>query len=412
MGNPRLSDDGGACFWYTEGEMNETVRGPEPIGKATGLPGRSSSLTGETEAVGKAAEHEPGEGGRMMKPLTGWIRQHEVTAFFALTYALSWGLWLPWIVTRIELLELLGFVGLFAPALACIVVARVVEPGTAGDHREARRMAFLATWILVATIFILNARAGSGKPSPVVAVVFAVIALIPAFIIASGFSANPGVRARLASLVRPRGHPVWYLLALLLVPALRLLSVPVSQFLGWETLSEPARTGGILGLAGSVVISFFYIVIAAGGLNEETGWTGFALPRLLGQHSPLIASAILWFFWILWHMPLHFAGVWNPDTDSLVRALVGTFFARFIFTWLYNRSEGGIWTAILFHASANAAFEFLPVTRVQFVLEAVMAIAVVVGDRMWQKLPADHPAVSGGRGGATDEPREAAATAV
>ena len=340
-----------------------------------------------------------------MNKLTRWIKQHQVTSFFALTYALSWGLWLPWMLTRIELLELLGFIALFVPALACIVIARVVDPGTAEDSRRARRMAFLAAWILVTAIFILNARSSSGIPLPVAVVVFAVVGLIPAFVIASGFSANPGVRARLASLVRPRGHLLWYLLALLLVPALRLLSVPVSRLLGLETISAPAPTGGAWALAGSVAISFFYTVIAAGGLNEETGWTGFALPGLQTRHSPLVASVILWFFWILWHMPLHFAGVWNPDIESLVRALVGTFFARFIFTWLYNRSKGGIWTAILFHATANVAFEFLPVTQVQFVLEAVIAIAVVLGDRMWKKLPAGSRAVyeAAPRAGASDE---------
>jgi membrane protease YdiL (CAAX protease family) len=341
----------------------------------------------------------------MMRTLTSWIRHHQVTAFFTLTYALSWGLWLPWMLTRIELLELFGFIALFVPALACIAIARVVEPGTAEDNRRARRMTFLVAWVLITAIFVLNARSNSGIQLPVAIVVFAVVGLIPAFVFASGFSANLGVRARLASLVRPRGHLLWCLLALLLAPALRLLSLPFNRLLGWQTISNPVLTGGLAGVAGSIAISFLYTVIVAGGLNEETGWTGFALPGLQARHSPLVASVILWFFWILWHMPLHFAGVWNPDTESLVRALVGTFFARFIFTWLYNRSEGNIWTAILFHASANVAFEFLPVTRVQFVLEAVIAIAVVVGARMWRKLPAGSRTVheAAPRAGSPDE---------
>jgi hypothetical protein len=327
----------------------------------------------------------------VIKRLTRWIRQHQVAAFFALTYAVSWGLWLPWMLTRIEVLELLGLVGLFAPALACITIARVVEPGTTGDHPRARRMAFLVAWVLATAIFVLNAR--TGMPSPAVTAVFALVGLIPAYVVASGFSANNGVRARLASLVRPRGHAVWYPLALLLVPALRLLSAPVNRLLGWETISDPAPTAVTWTLAGSVAISFLYTVVAAGGLNEEAGWTGFALPGLQARYSPLVASVILWSFWILWHMPLHFAGVWNPDVDSLVRSLIGTFFARFIFTWLYNRSQGNVWTAILFHASANVAFEFLPVTQLQFVLEAALAIAMVIGDRMWRKLPAGSRAV-------------------
>jgi membrane protease YdiL (CAAX protease family) len=296
-------------------------------------------------------------------------------------------------LTGIEVLELLGFVGLFAPALACIAIARVVEPRSARDHRRARRTTFLAAWVLATAVFVINARSGSGSQSPAAAVVFGAVGLIPASVIASGFSANAGVRARLASLVSPRGHAGWYLLALLLAPAMHLLSLPVSEWLGWETISNPAQTGGAWALTGSIAVSFFYTAIAAGGLNEETGWTGFALPGLQARYSPLVASIILWFFWILWHMPLHVAGVWNPDVDSLIRSLIGTFFARFIFTWLYNRSQGGIWTAMLFHASANEAFEFLPVTQVQFILEAAVALAVVLGDRMWRKLPASSRAV-------------------
>jgi membrane protease YdiL (CAAX protease family) len=329
----------------------------------------------------------------MMKSLTRWIRQHPVAAFFALTYALSWGLWTPWMFTSIEVLELLGLVGLFAPALACIAIARIVEPGRTPGYRRARRIAFFVAWILMTAIFILNTGVGSGSRSPAAFVVFGIVGLLPAFIVASGFSANPGVRERLASLVRPRGQLFWTLLALLLAPAMRLLSVPINRLLGWETISDPVLVGGLARVAGTIAISFLYTVIAAGGLNEETGWTGFALPGLQARYSPLVATVILWFFWILWHMPMHFAGVWNPEVDSLIRSLIGTFFARFIFTWLYNRSQGNVWTAILFHASANVAFEFLPVTRFQFILEAALAIAVVLGDRMWRKLPASSRAV-------------------
>jgi hypothetical protein len=58
-----------------------------------------------------------------------------------------------------------------------------------------------------------------------------------------------------------------------------------------------------------------------------------------------------------------------------------------------------------FHASADMASEFVPATQVQFVLEAVTAVAVVVGDRMWRKLPAGGRAVyePGPRAGSSDE---------
>jgi membrane protease YdiL (CAAX protease family) len=92
-------------------------------------------------------------------------------------------------------------------------------------------------------------------------------------------------------------------------------------------------------------------------------------------------------------MPMQIAGYWNSDIDSFVRALIGTFFARFIFTWLYNKTRGGILPAILLHASANTCFAFLPVTHVHMVMEAILAIIIIIGNRMWVKLPIDSPAM-------------------
>lgn len=97
---------------------------------------------------------------------------------------------------------------------------------------------------------------------------------------------------------------------------------------------------------------------------------------------------IQWFFWIFWHVPLDLAGMY----DLSPHVLVGTFFARFVFTWLYIRSCGGLLTAILFHASANVAGQFIPVTNASLWVEGVLALTVVIGARMWQRLPADSPA--------------------
>jgi membrane protease YdiL (CAAX protease family) len=90
---------------------------------------------------------------------------------------------------------------------------------------------------------------------------------------------------------------------------------------------------------------------------------------------------------------MQIAGLWNSDPDSFIRTLIGTFFARFVFTWLYNKTKGGILPAMLFHASANACFAFLPETHIHMVLEAVLAIAIIFSGGMWKKLPGTNPAV-------------------
>jgi membrane protease YdiL (CAAX protease family) len=178
-----------------------------------------------------------------------------------------------------------------------------------------------------------------------------------------------------------------------MAPTIKLISVPVSNLLGFGVISEPDQSGGILQLIGIIVISFSYGFLFAGGVNEEVGWTGFALPRLQSLYSPFTASIILWFFWILWHIPMQMGGYWNPELDAFIRALIGTFFARFILTWLFNKTRGGILPAMILHVSANVSFAVLPVTYVAMIFEALLAIYFIFKSRMWKKLPDDSPAV-------------------
>lgn len=191
-------------------------------------------------------------------------------------------------------------------------------------------------------------------------------------------------------MVRPKGNPVWCLIAIVIIPAALLLSVAITDIIGGEFLSEPAQVSGAFELAGLVLASFAFTFIFSGGLNEEIGWTGFALPRFQARQSPLVASVSLWGLWMLWHMPFHFAGLWSPGLDALLNTLAGTFFVRFIFTWLYNRTKGGILSGVLLHTSMNVATDFIPVTNTQIAVTALIAVIVIVGDRMWKRLPSDR----------------------
>ncbi len=62
----------------------------------------------------------------------------------------------------------------------------------------------------------------------------------------------------------------------------------------WRRSSSPARSGGRL------------LWVLTSGFGEETGWQGFALPRLQRGRSALSVTLILWIFWILWHLPAFF----------------------------------------------------------------------------------------------------------
>jgi len=94
-----------------------------------------------------------------------------------------------------------------------------------------------------------------------------------------------------------------------------------------------------------------------GGLMEEIGWRGFALPRLQMKFTPLNSSIILGVMWSLWHIPV--------KIDVLISSPLSYFFSfYFIFTlvcilysivitYFYNRLGGSILIGVAFHGLMN-----------------------------------------------------------
>jgi membrane protease YdiL (CAAX protease family) len=94
------------------------------------------------------------------------------------------------------------------------------------------------------------------------------------------------------------------------------------------------------------------------GFGEETGWRGFALPRLQKKFNALSSSLILSFLWAVWHLPLFF---YRPGFVSMDMAgVLGWFFSLIIgsilLSWLYNSSEGSILICAIFHSSIDLVF--------------------------------------------------------
>jgi len=330
----------------------------------------------------------------MMNKLKEWIKKNQLSAFFLLTYLTTWLLILPYILTGDEqTFGIFVLVGIFGPAFINIIISRIIEPVPNKNLVKKKYITFLVTWIIATTIFTFNVITTSDIESPVAILFYAIIGLLPALVLASVFSKFSGVRKSLSTLLKPTGHVLYYVFALLFAPLIKLVSIPISNLLGMEIISEPDQVSDLLESAVLISVSFLYGFVFTGGLNEETGWTGFALPRLQTKYGPFIASIVLWFFWIVWHIPMQISGFWNSEIDSLVRSLIGTFFARFIFTWLYNKTKGSILPAIILHASANVSFAFLPVTHVHMILEALITVFIILRARMWKKLPVENQVV-------------------
>ena len=86
------------------------------------------------------------------------------------------------------------------------------------------------------------------------------------------------------------------------------------------------------------------------GFGEETGWRGFALPRLQARYNALVASIILWAFWAFWHLPAFF---YLYDPRIVFGFLFGVLAGTITLTWLYNSAAGSILIAAVWHGVFN-----------------------------------------------------------
>jgi membrane protease YdiL (CAAX protease family) len=225
----------------------------------------------------------------------------------------------------------------------------------------------------------------------------AVFSVVPvAFIISLEYSRSPAMRTYLTSLVQFRGALGWPLLALALLPGLSLISLAVSRLLGKPSASLSALPATGIALVGWIALKFLYQFFFFNATGEEAGWRGFALPRMQAHLSPLIASLVISLFWVPWHVFLFRAEGQAIQTWSfwLLKYLMHIP-ASVIICWLYNRSRGSILVAGIAHASAGTAFAVLQnfdMTGLSLTFYAFVVV-IVLADRMWKRLPPDHPAV-------------------
>ena len=96
-----------------------------------------------------------------------------------------------------------------------------------------------------------------------------------------------------------------------------------------------------------------------GGLVEELGWTGFAIPRLRARFSVLATGVIVGVVWGVWHM----LQMWWVGSTSFEAVPAGIFLPLYFLTviaaltayrvlmvWVYDRTAS-LFVAVLMHGS-------------------------------------------------------------
>lgn len=306
----------------------------------------------------------------------------ECLAFLLLAFCLTWTVWIPVLLvsrTHEQLGDLL-VLGTLGPSVAAILLSyRAVR--IPGSKLSSRIVCFILS-LLLCWIGELMGRTPPLRRRQIAA---SLAIGYPGLDCLRCFSRDDGVRAAMKSLLIPR-PVVWHLTALCLFPVLLVLAALVTRIHG-GALPQPRVPGSSLPYALFVIAEFGYAFFVGGAVSGEPGWRGFLLPRLQDRFSPLIASLLVWFPWALWHAPLDYAGYAGPTFAAFLRTrLVILVPLSIIITWVYNRSGKTILSAALFHSVFNVAPDFIPSTEWAIWMVSVVALVVIVTDRIWQKI--------------------------
>jgi membrane protease YdiL (CAAX protease family) len=165
--------------------------------------------------------------------------------------------------------------------------------------------------------------------------------MIAALIAARVEAGRGGVGAFWRSIWKWRVSPIWYVVA---------LGLPAAGYVvvrGVYGLFVPDAGPWLFPPADAQHVAAMIIA----PIGEEIGWRGFAIPRLQQRYSRLTAAVILGALWGVWHLMMYL--MIGTPTPILVASILFLIPGSVMFSWIYNRSGGSAFMAILAHMGVH-----------------------------------------------------------
>ncbi len=215
------------------------------------------------------------------------IPSRAVFGFYALTFAITWGL------------------------VGGYIIAPEWAAATFGEISGSHPFFFLATW----------------APA------------ISAFALILFFGGVSGLKAFLSRLFLWRGSPSWALFILIGVPVIFMLG----SLMKGGSFFAPLPPEGV-----SALLAFTLMMLFLGPI-EEFGWRGVAQPILQRHMAPLWAGVIIGTIWGIWHIPAFFLSGTVFAGWNFFPFLVGNIAIAVLVTPLFNAARGSLLWPMLFH---------------------------------------------------------------
>lgn len=267
------------------------------------------------------------------------VRRGTVAVFLGVTFAVTWGLWLP-----------------------LLVDARTAPSGTLDA--------------VPATFFIASVGPAVGA------------------VAATWFAAGPAAVARWARrILRLRFGGFWWFAALGMPALYYLIGFFTAAFAagGWP---DPAAFGTTAKLPGLPWPLVALVWAATFGLGEEVGWRGWLLPALAERVTVFWASVLVAVVWIVWHAPAFF---FNPTYQAMGAGIVGWMLAlvlgSFVLSWMTAGARWSIVPVVLWHAG----FDLLTAAdqSAGMIASTISAVVMVQGAvcavLLWRRRMPRHP---------------------
>jgi membrane protease YdiL (CAAX protease family) len=179
--------------------------------------------------------------------------------------------------------------------------------------------------------------------------------MLSAFIVTGITGGAAGIRELVGRMTRWQVGIRWILIGLFSPVALYLIAAAMLRV--WSGVwPDFGRFGSTVEVTGLGWLGGWVFHTLTFGIGEETGWRGFALPRLQKGRSALSATLILAVFWALWHVPMFFykENYMSMGIPMMILWLVGMLCGAILLTWLYNSANGSILMVALWHGTYNA----------------------------------------------------------
>jgi uncharacterized protein len=167
-----------------------------------------------------------------------------------------------------------------------------------------------------------------------------------------------------------RRDAVWFLTALLFVPAVYLTEFVVLRLTGSAVPVPQIVPGEAL---------FFFLAFFIGAIGEEVGWQGYAYPALRTRMGVFSSAILLGTVWALWHvLPLMQMG---RNAEWIFWHSLCAVALRIIIVWLFENAGGSLLVTVLFHTMINLTWALFPVAGSYydpFVTFVILSLAVGV----------------------------------